>query len=101
MQAHKPIRLAHVDPDEWTASKKGAAAHIFKNIVEGESDLKVDLFPAGSLGNETELVGQAQENLTQVVLVSGAMVEDLPSGWRVGHSLHLCIRTDCLECSGW
>ncbi|WP_119309045.1 DctP family TRAP transporter solute-binding subunit [Cohaesibacter haloalkalitolerans] len=73
------IRLAHVDPDEWTASKKGAAAHIFKNIVEGETGLKVELFPAGSLGNETELVGQAQENLTQVVLVSGAMSKICPA----------------------
>ncbi|WP_319530209.1 DctP family TRAP transporter solute-binding subunit [uncultured Cohaesibacter sp.] len=73
------IRVAHVDPDEWTASKKGAAAHIFKNIVEGESDLKVELFPAGALGNETELVGQAQEGLTQVVLVSGAMSKICPA----------------------
>nr|WP_319515438.1 DctP family TRAP transporter solute-binding subunit [uncultured Cohaesibacter sp.] len=73
------IRVAHVDPDEWTASKKGAAAHIFKNIVEGESDLTVELFPAGSLGNETELVGQAQEGLTQVVLVSGAMSKICPA----------------------
>ena len=73
------IRVAHVDPDDWTASKKGAAAHIFKNIVEGETDLKVDLFPAGALGNETELVGQAQEGLTQVVLVSGAMSKICPA----------------------
>lgn len=67
------LRVAHVDPDNWTASKKGAAAHIFKNIVEGETDLTVELFPAGALGNEDELVAQAQEGLTQVVLVSGAM----------------------------
>lgn len=67
------IRLGHVDPDDWTVSKKGAAAHIFKNIVEGETELKVDLFPSGSLGNEDELVNQAQEGLTQVVIVSGAM----------------------------
>ncbi|WP_417669173.1 DctP family TRAP transporter solute-binding subunit [Roseibium sp.] len=67
------IRVAHVDPDEWTASKKGAAAHIFKNIVEGETDLTVELYPAGALGNEDELVAQAQDNVTQVVMVSGAM----------------------------
>lgn len=67
------LRVAHVDPDDWTASKKGAAAHIFKNIVEGETDLTVEIFPAGALGNEDELVAQAQEGLTQVVLVSGAM----------------------------
>ncbi|MDX1742302.1 MAG: DctP family TRAP transporter solute-binding subunit [Ruegeria sp.] len=73
------IRVAHVDPDEWTGSKKGAAAHIFKNIVEGETDLTVELFPAGALGNEDELVGQAQEGLLQVALVSGAMSKICPA----------------------
>jgi len=73
------LRVAHVDPDDWTGSKKGAAAQIFKNIVEGETDLTVDLYPAGALGNEDELVGQAQEGLTQVVLVSGAMSKVCPA----------------------
>lgn len=73
MAQSQTIRFAHVDPDDWQSSKKGAAAHIFKNIVEGESDLSVDIYPAGSLGNENELVEQAQEGLTQVVMVSGAM----------------------------
>lgn len=73
------IRFAHVDPDDWTASKKGAAANIFKNIVEGETDLTVELFPAGALGNEDELIGQAQEGLTQVVMVSGAMSKVCPA----------------------
>ncbi|MCH8466637.1 MAG: DctP family TRAP transporter solute-binding subunit [Roseinatronobacter sp.] len=67
------IRFAHVDPAEWQTSKKGAAAEIFKMIVEAESDLEVELFPAGSLGNENELIEQAQDGLTQVVMVSGAM----------------------------
>lgn len=67
------LRFAHVDPDDWQNSKKGAAAHVFKNIVEGETDLTVEIFPAGALGNEDELVAQAQEGLTQVVMVSGAM----------------------------
>ena len=71
--AAQTVRFAHVDPDDWQNSKKGAAAHIFKNIVEGESDLTVELFPAGALGNEGELVQQAQEGLTQIVMVSGAM----------------------------
>ncbi|GAA0285083.1 TRAP transporter substrate-binding protein DctP [Rhodovulum strictum] len=72
------MRIAHVDPDDWTGSKKGAAAHVFKNIVEGETGLKVEIFPAGALGNEDDLVGQAQEGLTQVVLVSGAMSKICP-----------------------
>lgn len=71
--AAQTIRFAHVDPAEWQSSKKGAAAEIFKNIVEGETDLTVELFPAGALGNENELVQQAEEGVTQVVMVSGAM----------------------------
>ena len=67
------IKFAHVDGAEWQKSKKGAAATIFKNIVEGETALKVDLYPAKALGNEGDLVQQAQEGLTQVVMVSGAM----------------------------
>ncbi len=67
------IKFAHVDGAEWQTSKKGAAAVIFKNIVEGETALKVDLYPAKALGNEGDLVQQAQEGLTQVVMVSGAM----------------------------
>lgn len=71
--AQQTIRFAHVDPADWQSSKKGAAAEIFKNIVEGETDLTVELFPAGALGNEDALVGQAQDGVTQVVMVSGAM----------------------------
>lgn len=67
------IRFGHVDPAEWTTSKKGAAAEVFRMLVEGQSNLTVELFPAGSLGNENELIEQAQEGLTQVVMVSGAM----------------------------
>lgn len=73
------LRIAHVDPDDWTLSKKGAAAHVFKNIVEGETDLTVEIFPAGALGNEDELVNQVQEGLTQIALVSGAMSKVCPA----------------------
>ena len=67
------IKLGHVDPAEWQSSKKGAASVIFKNIVEGESDIKVELFPAKALGDENSLVQQVQEGTTQMTLVSGAM----------------------------
>ena len=73
------IRIAHVDPDEWTGSKKGAAAQIFRNIVEGETNLDVEIFPAGALGNEDELVGQVQEGLLQMAIVSGAMSKACPA----------------------
>ena len=67
------IKLGHVDPASWQSSKKGAAGVIFKNIVEGESDISVELFPAKALGNENSLVQQAQEGTTQMTIVSGAM----------------------------
>ncbi|KJZ19048.1 DctP family TRAP transporter solute-binding subunit [Loktanella sp. S4079] len=73
------IRIAHVDPDEWTGSKKGAAAQVFRNIVEGETNLDVEIFPAGALGNEDELVGQVQEGLLQMTIVSGAMSKACPA----------------------
>jgi len=67
------IKLGHVDPAEWQSSKKGAAGVIFKAIVEGESDMKVELFPAKALGDENDLVQQLQEGTTQMAMVSGAM----------------------------
>ena len=67
------ITLGHVDPAEWQSSKKGAAGVIFKNIVEGESDITVELFPAKALGDENALVQQVQEGTTQMAIVSGAM----------------------------
>lgn len=73
------IRFAHVDPDDWQGSKKGAAAHMFKNMVEGQTDLSVEIFPAASLGNEPELVEQAIDGLTQVVMISGAMAQVCPA----------------------
>lgn len=73
------IRFAHVDPDDWQNSKKGAAAHVFKNIVEGETDLTVDIYPAASLGDEDALIQQAMDGMTQVVMVSGAMSKICPA----------------------
>ncbi len=69
------IKLGHVDPAEWQNSKKGAAGVIFKNIVEGETDITVELFPAKALGDETDLVQQVQEGTTTMAIVSGAMAK--------------------------
>jgi len=73
VMAAPTIKLGHVDPAEWQSSKKGAAGVIFKNIVEGETDITVELFPAKALGDENELVQQVQEGTTQMAIVSGAM----------------------------
>ena len=63
------IKLGHVDPAEWQTSKKGAAGIIFKNIVEGETEIAVELFPAKALGDENSLVQQVQEGTTHMAIV--------------------------------
>jgi tripartite ATP-independent transporter DctP family solute receptor len=67
------LTLAHVDPQEWTTSKKGAAATVFKNLVEGESGgrIEVNVYPAGQLGGETELLQSAQDGTLSMAMVSG------------------------------
>jgi TRAP-type transport system periplasmic protein len=67
------IKLGHVDPADWQSSKKGAAGTIFKNIIEGETDISVELFPAKALGDENSLVQQVMEGTTHMAIVSGAM----------------------------
>jgi tripartite ATP-independent transporter DctP family solute receptor len=69
------IKLGHVDPAEWQTSKKGATGLIFKNIIEGETDITVELFPAKALGNEGDLIQQVQEGTTHMAIVSGAMAK--------------------------
>jgi tripartite ATP-independent transporter DctP family solute receptor len=67
------IKFAHVDPADWTTSKKGAAGKVFKDLVEAESGaaIKVEVYPAGQLGGEAELVAQAKSGAIQMAMVSG------------------------------
>jgi len=74
------IKLAHVDPADWQTSKKGAATAAFKNIVEAESEgrIEVELFPAGALGGETDLVQSVQDGTLTMTMVSGAFSKVCP-----------------------
>lgn len=82
------IKLAHVDPVDIYISKKGAATRAFKEIVEAESlgAIQVDLFPAGQLGGERELIEATKLGTIPMSMVSGAiagyfkpaMVLDIP-----------------------
>ena len=82
------IKLAHADPEDVYTSKKGAAARVFKDIVEAESSgaIQVNLFPSGQLGGERELIESTKLGTVQMCLVSGAiagyfkpaMVLDIP-----------------------
>jgi tripartite ATP-independent transporter DctP family solute receptor len=82
------IKFAHVDPEDPFHSKKGAAARAFKDIVEAETSGQIDvnLFPAGQLGGERELIESTKLGTIQMCMVSGAiagqfkpaMVLDIP-----------------------
>ncbi|HBU99663.1 DctP family TRAP transporter solute-binding subunit [Thalassospira lucentensis] len=74
------LNFAHVDPAEWTTSKKGAASQVFKNIVEAESGgrIEVALFPAGSLGGETDLLQNTQDGTLAMSMVSGPFSKVCP-----------------------
>lgn len=71
------LTLGHVDPQEWTNSKKGAATEVFKNLVEAESGgrIEVNVYPAGQLGGETDLVQSTQEGMISMSMVSGAFAK--------------------------
>lgn len=82
------IKFAHVDPADVFHSKKGAAAQAFKDIVEAETAgaITVNLFPAGQLGGEREIIESTKLGTIQMCMVSGAiagqfkpaMVLDIP-----------------------
>lgn len=88
LAASTVIKLGHADPEDVYTSKKGAAARVFKDIVEAESSgaIEVKLFPAGQLGGERELIESTKLGTIQMCLVSGAiagyfkpaMVLDIP-----------------------
>jgi len=74
------LTLAHVDPVDWQTSKKGAAAKVFKELVEAESAgrLKVNVYPSGQLGGETDAIQSAQDGTLTMTMVSGAYARLCP-----------------------
>tara|TARA_A100001391_G_C5083348_1_gene280474 strand:+ start:5913 stop:6929 length:1017 start_codon:yes stop_codon:yes gene_type:complete len=68
------LTLAHGDPAEWTTSKKGAAAQVFKQLVEAETGgrITVELYDSNALGNETDMLQSVQEEALSMTIVSGA-----------------------------
>lgn len=84
----KVLKLAHVDAEDVFTSKKGAACRAFKDIVEAETsgEVEVQVYPAGQLGGEREIIEGTKLGTIQMGMVSGAiagyfkpaMVLDIP-----------------------
>lgn len=71
------LTIGHVDSQDWTTSKKGAATEVFKNLVEAQTGghIKVNIYPSGQLGGETDLVQSAQDGTLSMTMVSGAFAK--------------------------
>lgn len=69
------VKFAHVDAPDVFISKKGAAAAVFKNLIEAETAgaLEVKVFPAGQLGGERELIEGTKIGTIQMCMVSAAI----------------------------
>lgn len=66
------IRLAHEEPANVATSSVHAAAIVFKEIIETQSnnEMTVRIYPASSLGNQRERLDQTQANIIQVNVAS-------------------------------
>jgi C4-dicarboxylate-binding protein DctP len=99
--AQSTIRLAHVNPGLPFENPNHAMAVVFKSVVETETQgqIKVQLFPAGQLGKERELLESVKLGTIQaVILAEGSTVNffqplevlgipyvfpDLQTAWKV------------------
>jgi len=70
--AEKVIKLSHLNPQQPFEVATAAMSAVFKNIVESESGgaLKVEIYPAGQLGNERETMEQVQLGVVQSYIAS-------------------------------
>ncbi|SFN05828.1 DctP family TRAP transporter solute-binding subunit [Thermodesulforhabdus norvegica] len=76
VQAEKVvIKLGHSDPEDPCISKKGAAARVFKDIVEAETggSVEVQVFPSNQLGGEREMIESTKLGTIQMCIVSAAL----------------------------
>lgn len=74
------LSFGHVDPQQWTTSKKGAAAKVFKDLVEGQSGgrIAVNLYPASQLGGEMDMLQTSRDGVLSLVMASGSFTQLCP-----------------------
>ncbi|MEQ5836784.1 DctP family TRAP transporter solute-binding subunit [Marinobacter sp. NFXS9] len=74
------LSFGHVDPQDWTTSKKGAAAKVFKDMVEGQTGgrIAVNVYPASQLGGEMDMLQTAQDGVLSIVMASGSFTQLCP-----------------------
>ncbi len=70
--AAKVIKLAHLNPQTPFDIATAAVASVFKNEVEARTggEIKVEIYPSGTLGNERETMEQVKAGITQSYIAS-------------------------------
>ncbi|MDR1979755.1 MAG: DctP family TRAP transporter solute-binding subunit [Synergistaceae bacterium] len=77
----KVIKLAHLNAQQPFEVGTAAMAAVFKSVVEADSNgaLKVEIYPAGQLGNERETMEQVRLGVVQSYIASaGGMATFYP-----------------------
>jgi len=75
------LKLAHSDSVDITTSRKAVMAETFAREVKAKSDgrITVQIFGAGALGGERELIESVKNGFIQAGLASGVMANFFPS----------------------
>ena len=70
--AAKVIKLAHLNPQTPFDIATAAVSTVFKNELEARSggEIKVEIYPNGTLGNERETMEQVKAGITQSYIAS-------------------------------
>lgn len=80
--APKVLKISHLNAQQPFENSTGAMAAVFKSMVEAGTNgsVKVDIFPAGQLGNERETMEQVKVGVVQSYIASaGGMAPFYPS----------------------
>lgn len=66
------MRIAHLNPPDPTASNSGAMTAVFKQLVETATngEIKVEVFPAGQLGEDANVINQVGQGIVQSTISS-------------------------------
>jgi len=75
------ITMGHGDPGgEWYTSMNQAASVLFESILESEAeaDLTVNVYPAGQLGSEADLLQSVQSGAVQVAMAAATFSSVCP-----------------------
>jgi TRAP-type transport system periplasmic protein len=75
------IKLAHLNNDDPFNNPAGAMASVFKNLVETgtNGEVKVELFPNGQLGSQSDVMQQVRSGVIQSSIMSeGGMASAYP-----------------------